>query len=103
MMSRIQANLLSECCFFPDFEFGHKIFPSFSQNAEEDWNGFDPIDPVAEKKPSTENIKPRSSAAKVKANSSVDDFSSLDVKSKAAPAPKPKNDKEDDLWDMLNS
>lgn len=76
--------------------------PYFSQNAEEDWNGFEAFDPVAEKKPS-ENAKPRSSAAKVKANNSVDDFSSLDVKSKAAPAPKPKNDKEDDLWDMLNS
>lgn len=50
-------------------------------------------------------MKPQRSTAKVKANSSVDDFSSLDVKSKVPPASKPKEEKkpEDDLWEMLNS
>ena len=76
----------------------------FSQNADaEDWNGFDAVEPF-EKKSSPDYVKPKaSSATKVKANSSVEDFNSLDVKSKVAAAPKPKNDKEDDLWDMLNS
>lgn len=51
----------------------------------------------------TEYAKPSKSAGKVKANSSVEDFNSLDVKSKVESPPKPKDDKEDDLWDMLNS
>lgn len=51
-----------------------------------------------------EGTKPQKPVAKVKSNSSVEDFNNLDVKSKAtAPKPKPKDDKEDDLWDMLNS
>lgn len=71
-----------------------------SQNNEDDWNGFD----VNESAKPSENAKPPKVAAKVKPNSSMEDFNSLDVKSKVAPAPtKPKDDKEDDLWDMLNS
>jgi hypothetical protein len=66
-----------------------------SQN-DDDWSGFESSTPP-------DLAKPQKSQAKVKANSSVEDFSSLDVKSKAAPAPKPKDKKEDDLWNMLNS
>ena len=76
-------------------------FFCYSQNDEDDWNGFDYNESVA--KPSSENSKPQKVGTKLKANSSVEDFNGLDVKSKAAVAPKPKNDKEDDLWDMLNS
>lgn len=79
--------------------FLHK-YSNLSQNAEDDWNGF----AIAEKPPvekQQDQPRPsRSSAAKVKA---VDDFSGLDVKSKVSTAPKMKDDKEADLWDMLNS
>lgn len=51
-------------------------------------------------KPS-EHAKSHKSSANVKANS-VEDFTNLDVKATKVSA-KPKDDKEDDLWDMLNS
>lgn len=76
---------------------------SFSQNDEDDWNGFDATENSAAAK-QTEFNKPQKSIVKVKSNTSVEDFSALDVKSKVpASIPKPKDDKEDDLWDMLNS
>lgn len=51
-------------------------------------------------KPS-EQAKSHKSSANVKVNS-VEDFTNLDVKATKVSA-KPKDDKEDDLWDMLNS
>lgn len=71
----------------------------FSQNDEDEWNGFQE---VAQKPVEKSNEFSRSTkSAKVKP---VEDFSSLDVKSNVKAAPKPKNDdKEADLWDMLNS
>lgn len=65
---------------------------------EDDWNGFEESAAAVETKP-----QKQSSTARVKPNASVEDFNSLDVKSKVVAAPKPKDDKEDDLWLMLNS
>lgn len=73
------------------------MFPFLcSQNAEDDWNGFNVVEKPVEEKTSRQ-LK---AAAKVK---TVEDFSNLDVKSKVSTAPKPKDDKEADLWDLLNS
>lgn len=78
---------------------------NFSQNADNDWNGFDGFSEPAPSR-ATENIRKSTSSTsmKMKPKSSIEDFSNLDVKSKvdAAP-PKAKNDKEDDFWEMLNS
>lgn len=74
-------------------------FSICSQNAEDGWNGFNVVEKPVEEK-STEYTRPPKTAAKVK---TVEDFSNLDVKSKVSTAPKPKDDKEADLWDLLNS
>lgn len=85
-------------------KFTHSLIESplissiFSQNSDgDDWNGFEVGETTA--KPS-EHAKSHKSSANVKSHS-VEDFTSLDVKATKVSA-KPKDDKENDLWDMLN-
>lgn len=73
---------------------------SYQNAQEDDWNGFDVNEPAPK---TAEHAKSRNLSGRLKDNSSVEDFSSLDVKSKITAPKKPKDDKEDDLWDMLNS
>jgi hypothetical protein len=69
----------------------------FSQNTNsDDWNGFDE---------GAKSVSKSSSMKKTKTPAVVDDFNSLDVKSKVEVKAKPvKTQKEEDeFWEMLNS
>lgn len=107
-MSRTQVKSLSK--FYTQTWRNKSTFNNFShsQNADEDdWNGFEVNREVLESSTTSkpaEHAKSQKSATKVKSTNVVDDFTSLDVKSKkVVTTQKPKDDKEDDLWDMLNS
>lgn len=81
---------------------------NFSQNlsTNDDWTGFEQFSEPAPTNRSTENN--RKSSTKMQTKSSVEDFSSLDVKSKATtiakkPQESSRNKAEQDAWELLNS
>lgn len=75
-----------------------KIGNNYSQNAENDWNGFDEKPSV---KPQT--IQKSTHMKKNKSSTETDDFNFMDVKSKVvAPKPVKTQKEEDEIWEMLN-